>query len=51
MLGRLGRGLLVTVIISFVVVSAVGSAASPLAAMLPESICADLGAVRVALKL
>lgn len=50
MLRRWIRGMLGTVIVSFVVASAVGSAAAPLAALLPSTtISADLGAVRIQL--
>jgi hypothetical protein len=52
MLRRWLHGLLVTMIVGVVVTTAVGSAAAPVAAMLPSgTISADLGAVRVALKL
>jgi len=50
MLRRWVRGMLVTVIVSFVVASAVGSAAAPLAALLPGApLSADLGGVRLEL--
>lgn len=48
MLRRWLNGLLVTVIISLVVVTAVGSAAAPLASALPfVSISAEIGAVKI----
>lgn len=50
MLRRWIRGVWVTVIVGFVVATAVGSAAAPLAVLLPStSISADLGAVRIQL--
>jgi hypothetical protein len=50
MVRRWIRGLLVTVIVGFVVATAVGSAAAPLAALLPStSISADLGSVHIQL--
>jgi hypothetical protein len=48
MLRRWLNGLLVTVIVSLVVVTAVGSAAAPLVDVLPScSISADLGLVEI----
>ena len=52
MLRRWLRGLLVTVIVGVVVTAAVGSAAAPLAAVIPSgTISADLGAVRFEVRL
>lgn len=48
MLRRWVRSLVVTVLVAFVVTSAVGAAAAPLVEFLPDaSISADLGDVRI----